>query len=264
MNRMDMDLFSIHQEKQNQSHAPLAWRMRPRTLEEMSGQEHIIGKGTPLYRSIKNHHLHSLILYGPSGSGKTTLARLMSQTAGYTFVPLPAVTSGVSDIRKIAQEALDQLKFYQKKTILFVDEIHRFNKGQQDVLLPYVEDGTLTLIGATTENPLYELNNALLSRLKLYVLHPLSESALQQIIQRALHDKENGLGNYSVHIQPEALEAIVVACKGDARVALNLLDTIFYTFYDEEKGFLEITKQQVESVNGKTDHSIRSSRRLAL
>lgn len=245
------DLFSVQAKEQQQSQAPLAWRMRPQTLEEMSGQKHIIGAQTPLYRSIQNQQLHSLILYGPSGSGKTTLARLMSQTAGYTFVPLPAVTSGVSDIRKIAEEAKEQFKFYQKKTILFVDEIHRFNKGQQDVLLPYVEDGTLTLIGATTENPLFELNTALLSRLKLYILEPLSTEDLTEILMRALRDTERGLGAYAVTIEPEALQSLIIACKGDARTALNLLEVIFHTFYDKKQGKLTITREQVEIINGK-------------
>jgi putative ATPase len=225
------DLFSAGSENLKNRTAPLAWRMRPKTLDEISGQQHLVGPTAPLRHHILSGKLHSLVLFGPSGSGKTTIAQIIAQSAGYNFVPLPAVSSGVADIRKIADQAKDDFRFYQKKTILFVDEIHRFNKGQQDVLLPYTEDGTLLLIGATTENPLYELNSALLSRMKLYVLNPLEAEDIGTILERALRDEENGLGAYRLTLEPEALEVIVSAAKGDARAALNLLDSMYQAYY---------------------------------
>jgi putative ATPase len=226
-----MDLFSLQTEHLKHDTAPLAWRMRPTTLDEISGQRHLVGPDAPLRRHILSGRLHSLVLFGPSGTGKTTIAQIIAQTAGYQFAPLPAVSSGVADIRKIADQARDDFHYYQKKTILFVDEIHRFNKGQQDVLLPYTEDGTLLLIGATTENPLYELNSALLSRMKLYVLNPLEDEDMETIIARALKNEEKGLGRYGVTLEPDALAAILAASKGDARTALNILDSLCQSYY---------------------------------
>jgi putative ATPase len=229
-----MDLFSAQTERLQHDTAPLAWRMRPKNLDEISGQQHLVGPGAILRNHILSGNLHSLILYGPSGVGKTTIAQIIAQTAGYQFVPLPAVSSGVADIRKIADQAKNDFSFYQKKTILFVDEIHRFNKGQQDVLLPYTEDGTLLLIGATTENPLYELNSALLSRMKLYTLNLLEDADIQAIIDRALGDKTDGLGAYGITLAAEALQAVLSASKGDARAALNILDSLYHACYQGE------------------------------
>jgi putative ATPase len=244
-----MDLFSYNQQKNIDSQAPLAWRMRPQSLDEISGQKHIIGPEAPLRQSIKRGLLTSLILYGPSGSGKTTLARIIADQSNYHFVLLPAVSSGVGDIRKIAADAAERLKYYQQKTILFIDEIHRFNKNQQDVLLPYVEDGTLLLIGATTENPLYELNSALLSRVKLYILEPLSKADISEIIHRALQDKERGLGNLAITITEDGIEEIIQGSKGDARMTLNIIDILANSYYLEGET-LQINAELVQRVTG--------------
>ncbi|MEA1961875.1 MAG: replication-associated recombination protein A [Bacillota bacterium] len=244
-----MDLFSLSVQQQKENNAPLAWRMRPQTLAEVWGQEHITGKDTPLRRSIEKDQLHSFVLYGPPGTGKTSIARIIAGESKAQFEYVKAVTAGVSEIRKIAADAADRLNFYQQRTILFVDEIHRFNKGQQDVLLPFVEDGTLILIGATTENPLYELNNALLSRMKLYVMEPLNMQSLQTIIQHALNNKERGLGNQVIDINQESIDVIVQAAQGDARMALNIVDTLVNS-YGEKEG-LKITTDLVQKVTGK-------------
>lgn len=219
-----MDLFSFSSQN-NLKSAPLAYRMRPETLDEIIGQQRTIGKNSILRRAIEKDELHSFVLYGPPGTGKTTIATIIARMTGAHFEQIQAVTAGVSDIRKIASDAKERMKYYGQKTILFVDEIHRFNKGQQDVLLPFVEDGTLILIGATTENPLYELNNALLSRLKLYILDLLEEEDIHKLIIRALNDKEKGLGNLNISIDEEALKLIAQFAKGDGRMALNLLET---------------------------------------
>ena len=171
---------------------PLAWRLRPTTLDEVVGQEHIVGPDSPLRNAILKDQIHSFVLYGPPGTGKTSIARIIARMTNSHFDYMQAVTAGVSDIRKVAVDAQDRLKYYQQQTILFVDEIHRFNKSQQDVLLPFVEDGTLILVGATTENPLYELNTALLSRMKLYILEALRPENIEQIITNALKDRERG------------------------------------------------------------------------
>jgi putative ATPase len=224
-----MDLFDLGlKDNENQ---PLAYRMRPRTLDDIAGQESVIGPDSTLRKLIINDQLPSLVLFGPPGTGKTTIARIIARMTHSHFESMAAVTSGVNDIRKIAADAGERLKYYHQKTILFVDEIHRFNKSQQDVLLPFVEDGTLTLIGATTENPLYELNNALLSRLKLYILEPLSKQNITDIINRALQDKENGLGKLDISLTESAMGVIIKACKGDARMALNILETAVNSYY---------------------------------
>ncbi|NMC26808.1 MAG: AAA family ATPase, partial [Syntrophomonadaceae bacterium] len=183
-----MDLFDIGTAKKREAQAPLAWRMRPRTLDEVAGQKHVIGAGSPLRLAIEKDQLHSLVFYGPPGTGKTSIARIIAAMTNSHFEYMQAVTAGVGDIRKVAADARERLKYYHQATILFVDEIHRFNKSQQDVLLPFVEDGTLILIGATTENPLYEINSALLSRMKLYILEALQPGDLLEIINRALED----------------------------------------------------------------------------
>lgn len=205
---------------------PLAARMRPRGLSEYVGQAHLLSEGKPLRRAIEQGVLHSMILWGPPGTGKTTLAELMAVTANARFEKISAISAGVKDIRKVVEDARDAREKLQQATILFIDEVHRFNKSQQDVFLPYVEDGTFILIGATTENPSFELNSALLSRTRVYVLKRLTDDDLLHVINTALHDTEKGLGDQGL-IFPEELRLILVrAADGDARVALNLLEVI--------------------------------------
>ena len=245
-----MDLFAMGNARKKEANAPLAWRMRPKNLDEVVGQEHIVSPGSPLRNAIEKDQLHSLVLYGPPGTGKTSIARIIARMTNCHFEYMQAVTAGVSDIRKVAVAAQDCLKFYQQQTILFVDEIHRFNKGQQDVLLPFVEDGTLILVGATTENPLYELNTALLSRMKLYILEALEAPAIAQIITVALRDRERGLGNLDISINEESMAIFVQASQGDARMALNILDTINNSYVNPNE-HLDITAELVKKVTGK-------------
>ncbi len=245
-----MDLFSAGDEKNKEMSAPLAWRMRPQTLDEVVGQSHVVRAGAPLRVAIERDQLHSFILYGPPGTGKTSIARIIARMTKAHFEYMQAVTAGVGDIRKIARDAADRQKYYQLPTILFVDEIHRFNKSQQDVLLPFVEDGTLILIGATTENPLYELNTALLSRLKLYILEALDAPAISTIIVKALQDQQSGLGGRNITIEDDALNHIVQSSQGDARMALNILDAINNSFGTSDHPLL-ITSDLVVRVTGK-------------
>ena len=244
-----MDLFDIGQTTDKNLYAPLAYRMRPKKLDDIIGQQHIVGPDKLLRKALERDQLHSFILYGPPGTGKTSIARIIASMTNSQFEPLAAVTAGVSDMRKIAQDAGNRLKFYRQRTILFVDEIHRFNKSQQDVLLPFVEDGTLILVGATTENPLYELNNALLSRLKLYVLESLNDENITEVVTRALQDKEQGLGLLDIKITPEGLKEIILAVKGDARMALNIIDTIVNSFRDGDLPLL-VTKELLKKIIG--------------
>ena len=202
---------------------PLAARLRASTLDEYVGQQHILAAGKPLRDALEQGALHSMIFWGPPGVGKTTLARLLAQVSDAHFITLSAVLSGVKEIREAVQEAKQQAGQYSRRTILFVDEVHRFNKGQQDAFLPYVEDGTFIFIGATTENPSFELNNALLSRARVYVLQSLDDPALQQLIERALSESR-GLGDLQLSIEPEAQELLLRAADGDARRLLNLLE----------------------------------------
>ena len=227
-----MDLFDIKQ-NQCQYNAPLAYRMRPENIDDIIGQPNILGPGSPFRRALEKDELNSCILFGPPGTGKTSIANIIADMTNSHFEPMQAVVSGVSDIRKIASDAENRLKYYQQKTILFVDEIHRFNKSQQDVLLPFLEKGILLLIGATTENPLYELNNALLSRVRIYLLEALDGKDISLIINRALKDKKRGLGKFDIKIDQESVNLISQAAKGDARTALNILDTIVNSYMDD-------------------------------
>jgi putative ATPase len=219
-----LDLFEANRRDQLASKAPLATRMRPRSLAELAGQETVIGPGTLLRRAIKADRLSSIILWGPPGSGKTTLARIIASTTKAHFVSLSAVTSGVAEIRAAVKEAADRLGMHGQRTVLFIDEIHRFNKGQQDAILPHVEDGTVILIGATTENPSFEVNSPLLSRSRVIVLKSLTDDDIRTILLRALDDRERGLGGQGLSITGEGLDGLVNLANGDARFALNTLE----------------------------------------
>ncbi|MBE3102142.1 MAG: replication-associated recombination protein A [Firmicutes bacterium] len=219
---------------------PLAARMRPVSFEEFVGQQHIVGKNKLLYRAIKGDRLSSVIFYGPPGTGKTTLAKIISLETKYTFQQLNAVTAGVKEIREVASEAKNYLMNPKGKIILFFDEIHRLNKGQQDVLLPYVEDGSIILIGATTENPYFEVNKALLSRSTIFHFEPLGEEDIKALIHRTLSDRERGLGEYQIHIDSDAMEHIVMLSDGDARIALNALELAVLTTDKNEEGIIVI------------------------
>jgi putative ATPase len=221
---MEMDLFSSSVEEQRQKEAPLAARMRPRILDEFIGQDEIVGAGRLLRRAIEADRLTSMIFYGPPGTGKTTLAKIIAQTTRSHFESVNAVTAGVADIRRVITEAKERYKLYQTKTILFVDEIHRFNKSQQDALLPAVEEGTILLIGATTENPLYEVNSPLVSRSMIFRLTSLTADNLKLIITKALADAERGLADLRVQLDADALEHLANIANGDARIALNSLE----------------------------------------
>ncbi len=203
---------------------PLAARMRPRTLDEIVGQEHLLGPGRLLRRSIEGDAISSMILWGPPGSGKTTLAEVIAHLTRAHFVRLSAVSAGVADLRKVVEDARKLKQFNGKRTIMFIDEIHRFNKAQQDAILPHVEHGVVTLIGATTENPSFEVNSALLSRSRVFVLKALSEAQILDLLRRALNDKERGLGRLPITIDEDAMKQIAIFANGDARVALNVLE----------------------------------------
>lgn len=218
-----MDLFDMVRERTLVTESPLAARMRPETIDEVVGQEHIIGEGKLLYRAIKADKLGSLILYGPPGTGKTTLARVIANTTQSNFKQLNATVSGKKDIQGVVEEAKSALGMTMKKTILFIDEIHRFNKAQQDALLPFVEDGTITLIGATTENPYFEVNKALVSRSRIFQLQHLDQEAIMTLIRRAI-GSDKGLGAYPLVVEEEAIEFMADIANGDARVALNAIE----------------------------------------
>lgn len=219
-----MDLFDYMRQNTMEREAPLASRLRPRTLEEVVGQQEIIGEGKLLYRAIKADKLSSLIFYGPPGTGKTTLAKVIANTTSADFKQINATVAGKKDMEDVVKAAKDSLGMYGRKTILFVDEIHRFNKGQQDYLLPFVEDGTLILIGATTENPYFEVNSALISRSVVFELKPLAKEDICKLIDRAVYDKERGMGNYGAVIDENAKNFLADVAGGDARAALNAVE----------------------------------------
>ena len=219
-----MDLFDYMRETKMESEAPLASRIRPRTLDEIVGQQHILAKDKLLYRAIKADKLSSIILYGPPGTGKTTIAKVIAGTTSAAFTQINATVAGKKDMEEVVAEAKQRMGMYGKRTILFVDEIHRFNKGQQDYLLPFVEDGTLVLIGATTENPYFEVNGALLSRSKVFELKPLEKEDIKKLILRAVTDSERGMGAYDVCMDEEAADFLAEAADGDARSALNAVE----------------------------------------
>lgn len=225
---------------------PLAYRMCPRTLEEFVGQEEIVGKGKLLYRMINADRISSIILYGPPGTGKTSLARIIAATTKSNFEQINAVTSGVKDIKRVVDDTKNTLINKTGRTVLFIDEIHRFNKAQQDALLPYVEDGTIVLIGATTENPFFEVNKSLVSRSSVFMLKPLSQNDIKKIIQNALTDKERGLGTYDIDIEPEAIEFLSDASNGDARIALNALELAVLTSEIGSDGKIHIDTATME------------------
>ncbi len=238
-------LFDFGRQQQAYTAAPLAERMRPRTFDDFVGQEHILGQDRVLRRAIAADRLPSFILWGPPGTGKTTLARLVATETEAHFEPISAVTSGVADLRRIVAEARDRQGMYQRRTILFVDEIHRFNKAQQDVILPHVEDGTVTFIGATTENPSFEVNAPLLSRCRVFTLQALTEAQVAGIVTRALDDRERGLGDLETTMAPEALDHLVNIANGDARVALNALETAAVATQTDGSGNGQITVEVI-------------------
>lgn len=241
-----MDLFENYKKNTVNNDAPLADRVRPERLEDFLGQEKIVGPDKPLRKAIEEDKLQSIILWGPPGSGKTTLARIIAKMTKTHFVPFSAAVSGVPALRKIIKEAQDRRRYHYQRTILFVDEIHRFNKAQQDAFLPYVEDGTVVLIGATTENPSFEVISPLLSRSTVYILEPLSPEDLKNILEKALLDKEKGLEKYKVRLEPKVLDFIIELAYGDARIALNILEFAVITTKPDAYGIRNISLKIVE------------------
>lgn len=236
-----MNLFDYMRSSTQEKESPLASRMRPTTLDEVVGQKHIIGKDKLLYRAIQADQLGSLIFYGPPGTGKTTLAKVIANTTSANFRQINATVAGKKDMEEVVKEAKDALGMYGKKTILFVDEIHRFNKSQQDYLLPYVEDGTLILIGATTENPYFEVNGALLSRSRIFELKALEREDVKELLYRAVRDKKKGMGSYEAELHPDAADFLADVSGGDARGALNALELGILTTGRSEDGKIHIT-----------------------
>ena len=236
-----MDLFDYMRANTMEKESPLASRMRPTTLDEVVGQKHIIGKDKLLYRAIKADKLGSVIFYGPPGTGKTTLAKVIANTTSARFEQINATVAGKKDMEEIVKNAKDSIGMYGQKTILFVDEIHRFNKSQQDYLLPFVEDGTITLIGATTENPYFEVNNALLSRSRIFELKPLEKQDIRELVMRAVYDTEKGMGTYGADITDEAADFLADVANGDARAALNAVELGILTTDKSDDGKIHIT-----------------------
>ncbi|MBR6475848.1 MAG: replication-associated recombination protein A [Lachnospiraceae bacterium] len=241
-----MDLFTFMEKKNRDSESPLASRMRPSSLDEVVGQEHIIGKDKLLYRAIKADRISSVIFYGPPGTGKTTLAKVIAATTKSEFKQINATSAGKKDMEEVVEEAKKNFGGYGKRTILFIDEIHRFNKGQQDYLLPFVEDGTIILIGATTENPYFEVNGALLSRSHIFELKPLSNDNIKQLLLRAVNDPEKGMGSFKAVIDDDALEFLSEMSNGDARTALNALELGVLTTERKDDGYIHIDLDTAE------------------
>ncbi len=241
-----MDLFDYVREQDQEKESPLASRIRPVTLEEVVGQEHIIGEGKLLSRAIKADQLSSVLFYGPPGTGKTTLAKVIANTTSAEFMQMNATSAGKKDMEAVVKKAQDNAGMYGKKTILFIDEIHRFNKGQQDYLLPFVEDGTVILIGATTENPYFEVNGALLSRSVLFELRPLSAGQIKVLLKRAVTDEKRGLGAYRAECTEEALDFLAEVSGGDARMALNAIELAVLTTLRSGDGIIHITEDIVQ------------------
>lgn len=241
-----MDMFEYMRQQNMEQESPLAKRMRPTSLEEVVGQEHIIGKDKLLYRAIKADKLGSIILYGPPGTGKTTLAMVIAHSTSAAFTQINATTAGKKDMEQVIEQAKNTMGMYQKKTILFVDEIHRFNKAQQDYLLPFVEDGTVVLIGATTENPYFEVNGALLSRSNVFQLKPLRKEDIRELIHRAVYDKKKGMGAYEAEIDEDAENFLADMAEGDARSALNAIELGILTTDRQADGRIHITLSVAE------------------
>lgn len=237
----EMDLFDYMREKNKKKESPLASRLRPTTLDEVVGQQHIIGKDKLLYRAIQADKLQSVIFYGPPGTGKTTLARVIAHTTSAEFMQINATSAGKKDMESVVEKAKQLRGMYQKRTILFIDEIHRFNKGQQDYLLPFVEDGTVTLIGATTENPYFEVNGALISRSIIFELKPLEPEDIKILIRRAVTDREKGMGSYGAVIDEDAMDFLADVSNGDARSALNAVELGILTTDKSSDGRIHIT-----------------------
>lgn len=236
-----MDLFDYMRETNKEKESPLASRMRPTTLDEVVGQQHIIGKDKLLYRAIKADKLSSVIFYGPPGTGKTTLARVIANTTSAEFKQINATVAGKKDMEEVVKEAKDLQGMYGRKTILFIDEIHRFNKGQQDYLLPFVEDGTVILIGATTENPYFEVNSALISRSSIFELKPLEKEDIKVLLKRAVEDTQKGMGSFHAQIDDDALDFLADMAGGDARNALNAIELGILTTDRSKDGIIHIT-----------------------
>ena len=236
-----MDLFDYMRETNKEKESPLASRMRPSTLDEVVGQQHIIGKDKLLYRAIKADKLSSVIFYGPPGTGKTTLAKVIANTTSAEFKQINATVAGKKDMEEVVKEAKDLQGMYGRKTILFIDEIHRFNKGQQDYLLPFVEDGTVILIGATTENPYFEVNSALISRSSIFELKPLEKEDIKVLLRRAVEDTRKGMGSFHAQIDEDALDFLADMAGGDARNALNAIELGILTTDRSEDGIIHIT-----------------------
>lgn len=241
-----MDIFEYMRETTKSEQAPLAARMRPNSLDEVVGQKHILGQNKLLYRAIKADKLSSVIFFGPPGTGKTTLAKVIANTSDSDFCQINATIAGKKDMEEAINKAKDVLGMYGRKTIMFVDEIHRFNKSQQDFLLPYVEDGTIILIGATTENPYFEVNSALISRSTIFELKALDKDDIKELINRAMSDEKNGMGGYGADIAENAVEFLADASNGDARTALNAVELAILTTDRSSDGIIHITPEVIE------------------